>query len=523
MIPVTLQDTDACQNRLKQLKRLALSISLSTTPVVLQDLVALTKLAYQVRRSFSFKQLVEYNISKSEKSGIPVPGLRDIVERLGQISKFYRAADTLTTYMSQLLNLGKCIEIKATPTEKIEISELARRTAADVCHRGGYQSTSKGGKRQIQDMLNRWPTYREHVELQLIVFYEQNPSLTLFSPYIGCNKRSCYLCYNFIAEHGRFQVDGCHQSLYSLWAVRDTVSFANEERAIVFKRALRNLGSNLKRKVETQKGHQWRLPGFDTCYESVANLSRISLAPNSRTMVEPSFEMRADNAETTLATNGVGALATKSSSVVTSVTNLRPVPEESLEEFTVTRMSCKPLEKNTILPDDSVDTAYEDSYSHVEKDAVVPQPGSHIELVTLTINTQADSPDTAQGLPDSLIASPLLITSGVDCSEDVSKESQEPPAPDRPRRRRRRRRSLGHQSGYSRSLQHDSRVSRRPNKADSVTRYRAGAKKGRKRHTKSPTDSPRRKLRSSLKHTLIGFVRVVWAIFGGLRGQETRV
>lgn len=299
-----------CQNRLKQFKELAFKISLSTTPAELQYLVALTKLAYQVRRSFSFKQLVEHNISKSEKPGTPVPEVRDIVERVGQISKFYRAAGTLTTYMAKLLKLGKRIEIKATPTERIKISELACRTAAEVRRRGGHRFTSSGEK-QIQDMMNRWPTYREHVELQLIIFYEQNPRLTLFSPYIGCNKRSCYLCYNFIAEHGRFQVDGCHQSLYSLWTVRETISFADEERAGTFKRALKNLCFDLEQKIEAQKGLQWQRPRFRTHNESVANLSRVSLALNDRTILEPSFEKRADNAAAIPAVTCVRGIPTR--------------------------------------------------------------------------------------------------------------------------------------------------------------------------------------------------------------------
>ena len=91
-----------CTYRLKQLKELVAGISLSNPLSALQDLVSLTKLAFQIRRSCSFKKLVAYNISKSEKPGIAAPELRDIVERLGQISKFYRAAVTLATFLGKL-------------------------------------------------------------------------------------------------------------------------------------------------------------------------------------------------------------------------------------------------------------------------------------------------------------------------------------------------------------------------------------------------------------------------------------
>jgi len=134
-------------------------------------------------------------MSNSEKSGVAVPDLGDIVERFGPRSKFYRAAVTLTAFLAKLQKLGRDIKIKATSTKKTEIYELAFRTATEVRRWGGNHFISSGGA-QIQNMMNCWPAYREHVELQLIIFYEQNHCLTLFSPYIGCNKRSCSLCYN---------------------------------------------------------------------------------------------------------------------------------------------------------------------------------------------------------------------------------------------------------------------------------------------------------------------------------------
>lgn len=98
----------------------------------MHSLASLTKLAYQVHQSCSFKQLIEYNISKSEKPDIVIPELKDIVQRLEQIFKFYRAAVTLTTFITKLLKVGKCIEIKAILTKKIKIFKLACHTAAQV-------------------------------------------------------------------------------------------------------------------------------------------------------------------------------------------------------------------------------------------------------------------------------------------------------------------------------------------------------------------------------------------------------
>ena len=521
-----------CKHRLKQLKELVARISLSTTPSDLQDLASLTKLAYQVRRSCSFKQLVAYNISKSEKPGVAVPDLRDIVERIGQISKFNRAAVTLTAFLAKLQKLGRGIEIKATSTEKIEISELAPRTAAQVRRRGGDPFTLSGGAK-IQNMMNRWPAYREHVELQLIIFYEQNHGLTLFSPYIGCNKRSCYLCYSFIAEHGRFQVDGCHQSLYSLWTVRETISFADEERARVFNRALKKLCFNLEQKVQTQKDPHWRRPGFSTHNESVANLSRVSLAFSDRSIWEPYSEKRASDAIAIPVEGGLKAIIYKESSVGSSMLDLTPVPEESPEEITEAELNREPLRSDAVLPNESVDIAHGTSYSQVERDVVAPQPRSHTEPMAPTASTQTD-PVATQDLPSISVARPVSDASAVDCSEDIPRESQEPRVFDRPRRKHRRHDHWGHQSRHSRPLQHDPRASLRSNKGVGSTRDRTVAEERGKRPAKTPeqrksqSSRPRvthvrgRKRRSSLKQKLVGIIKVVFAAFWGLERQNPR-
>lgn len=284
-------------------------------------------------------------------------------------------------------------------------------------------------------MMNRWPAYREHVELQLIIFYEQNHRLTLFSPYIRCNKRSCYLCYNFIVEHGRFQVDGCHQSLYSLWTVRETISFADEERAGVFNRALKKLSFDLEQRIQAQKGPHWRRLGFSTHNESLANLSRVSLAIYDRSIWEPCSEKGASNMVAIPAEGGIGAISNMESSVVSSMAGLTPVLEEPLEEATEAGMNRKPLRSYAVLPDESVDIAHGTSDSQVERIVVAPQLRSHTEPTAPTASMQADRIPTL-GLPSIAVARPVLDASAVDFSEDISRESQEPRVPDRPRRKR---------------------------------------------------------------------------------------
>ena len=516
-----------CNHRLKQLKELVSRISLSITLSDLQDLVSLTKLAYQVRRSCSFKHLVAYNISKSRKPDIAVRDLRDIVERVGQISKFNRAAVTLTAFLAKLHKLGRGIEIKATSTRKIKIPELALRTANQVRCRGG-RLFAFSSEEQIQYMVNRWPAYREHVELQLIVFYEENHRIALFSPYIGCNKRCCYLCYSFIAEHGRFQVAGCHQSLYSLWTVRETISFADEERARVFKRALEKVCFDLEQKVQTQKGPDWRRPRFSTHNESVANLSRVSLALNDRSIGEPYSEKCTSDAIAVPVEGGSRAILNNESSVVSPMVDLAPVPEESLEGVTEAGVNREPLRSDADLPDEGVNIAHETSYSKVEEDVAVPKPGSHTEPMAPIASMQADLVATLD-LPSISVARPVFDASAVDCPEDIPRGSQEPRVLDRPRKKHRRHHHGGHQRLHSRQLQHDPHASLRSNKGVGFTIDRAVTKERGKRpartseQCKSQSSRPRvthvrgRERRSSLKQKLIGIIKAVFAAFGGQR------
>jgi hypothetical protein len=72
-------------------------------------------------------------------------------------------------------------------------------------------------------------------------------------------------------------VKGCHQSLYSLWAVPAIVAFEDKKCAETLVNALRALSDKLERKVREMRDPQTRWK-HATKNESIANLSRLSLA-----------------------------------------------------------------------------------------------------------------------------------------------------------------------------------------------------------------------------------------------------
>ena len=267
-----------CEERVRQLKRSTAEVANLGTANELQGLQELSQLAYSVRKSNSFERFLQANLNRQPEPGVSMPTALKIIERLGKISKIYRAALTVADFVAKVEEVGRKIAIEVVPTSKIPIPELADRTAAHLRVRAGHRSRW-GDENKLKHLLKRWPRYRQHAELQLIIFYEENPHIHLFSNHIGCNKHACYLCFNFIKLHARFQVDAGHQSLYSLWTVKDVIKFSSLERAQMFQSALKKVSVDVEQKFQQLKAAQWRHLGFTTANESPTNLSRISLSP----------------------------------------------------------------------------------------------------------------------------------------------------------------------------------------------------------------------------------------------------
>lgn len=267
-----------CEERVRQLKRATAEVIHSSKTSELKGLVDLSRLAYSVRRSGSFKHFLQANMNRRPEPGISLPTMPKIIERLGKISKIYRAALTTNDFVAKIKELGRKIVVEAVPAARISIPELADRTATQLRERAGLRFR-RGDSDKVERMLKRWPQYRQHAEIQLIVFYEEHPHIHVYSNHIGCNKYACYLCFNFIKYHAVFEVDGGHQSLYSLWTGKDTISFSTRERAETFQSALKRVSLDVEQKFQQLKATQWSRFGFTTANESPTNLSRISLFP----------------------------------------------------------------------------------------------------------------------------------------------------------------------------------------------------------------------------------------------------
>ena len=265
------------QRRLQNIKRLTAEAAGNFTSTRIDNLESLVNSAYQVRKSSSFRYFVHQLFEPHFKPKALVANVNEILERLGQLSKFVRAASTIIKHVRKMDEMKIALVVNAAPSNTFTIPELSRRNAADLRARGG-QRCSNFTDGHLESMLKRWSEYREHAEMQLISFYEENPMKILHTPYIGCNKLSCFLCFTFIVQHGQFYVSGCHQSLYSLWTVRNIIDFKSSAAATKYKHSLAYVSAALEDKVEAFRSPTWISPGGGTGKESVADLSRTSLA-----------------------------------------------------------------------------------------------------------------------------------------------------------------------------------------------------------------------------------------------------
>ena len=166
----------ACINRLNQLRDQSCELIRSSNHTTYEQMMALVHTAYKVRRSSSFTEFLKHNLHKTKRPENIILIISSVIERLSKISRFSRAASAFTAIRMRLLESGMNIEVQSIPTPKVEIQELSGRTPAQLRQRGG-QWFSFCSDNQLQGMINCWPKYRLHFEIQLIIFYQQNPNL----------------------------------------------------------------------------------------------------------------------------------------------------------------------------------------------------------------------------------------------------------------------------------------------------------------------------------------------------------
>ncbi|KAL7912931.1 hypothetical protein GGI35DRAFT_476750 [Trichoderma velutinum] len=85
-----------------------------------------------------------------------------------------------------------------------------------------------------------------HAEIQVILAATKHDctGATIFK-YVGCSKRSCFLCFKLIQNYGSYTTRGCHGKLYDLWTVPEC-SWLTEEEDLKLVQALKKVERAMK-------------------------------------------------------------------------------------------------------------------------------------------------------------------------------------------------------------------------------------------------------------------------------------
>jgi OTT_1508-like deaminase len=91
-----------------------------------------------------------------------------------------------------------------------------------------------------------------HAEMQIVVFYEGNPSLAPRMPFIGTSKKACFLCHEYLLQHPLgFQVSACHQKIYPSWMPPPYYPIPGRFKSTLFVKLSKNIEQLTKRELKT--------------------------------------------------------------------------------------------------------------------------------------------------------------------------------------------------------------------------------------------------------------------------------
>jgi hypothetical protein len=81
-----------------------------------------------------------------------------------------------------------------------------------------------------------------HAEMQLLDFYESNPSLVPQLRLMGTSKKACYLCHEYLLLHPfSIRVSACHQKIYPSWMPPPLHGIPRETKYHCFRRLIRKI------------------------------------------------------------------------------------------------------------------------------------------------------------------------------------------------------------------------------------------------------------------------------------------
>lgn len=106
------------------------------------------------------------------------------------------------------------------PNEKAHLQEAVRNLVGKDSGFVLEQLEKHLGTQDVEAKLRRACRLKLtlHSEMQLVTFYEANPSLSPRMRFIGTSKKACFLCHEYLLQHPlKLQVSASHQKIYPSW------------------------------------------------------------------------------------------------------------------------------------------------------------------------------------------------------------------------------------------------------------------------------------------------------------------
>ena len=109
-----------CEIRMTQFKKFLIKIIDSSIENELDFLIALKKLVYNFRHLSVFKHFIQINLNRQFQSNVSLSTVSNIIDRIEQILKIYRAVLNITTFVIKMKEFNKKIISKSFSSLKLK-------------------------------------------------------------------------------------------------------------------------------------------------------------------------------------------------------------------------------------------------------------------------------------------------------------------------------------------------------------------------------------------------------------------
>ncbi|KKO98364.1 hypothetical protein THAR02_09534 [Trichoderma harzianum] len=262
----TLPLDDRAASLLLCLKGFHALIDVAARSQTQDDLEEIVKSAHNI---FSFYK--EHDFDKITSNNTNIRSLRDALGLLGKLQTCFNTLTRSAERLSGFQNL-RILPVINLPTGAAKPKGTDRNNAWSLMETFSSlglalndktaESLVGAGKRKgswtKNKLLQRFDKMKSsasevHAEMQVILAAtKHNCTGAAIFNYVGCSKRSCFLCSRVIQSYGSYTTRGCHGKLYDLWTVPELPWLTKDERLRLVQ-ALKNVERAMKKSLRDKK------------------------------------------------------------------------------------------------------------------------------------------------------------------------------------------------------------------------------------------------------------------------------